>query len=189
MFVNILRSRFRSADLKKQATWALENVACGSVKARNNVLSNGALKPIIALIDILVNSSMLRAAVKTLSIFWCIKPSPSFEQATWALGNVAGDSGEARNSVLSDCALKPIKALTDIEATWAWGNVTGDTSEARNSILSDGALKPIKALTDIEIIDIPLMVDEFLYCTSSLESATRLRKLLSIGMNMDPYIC
>ncbi|KAK2640323.1 hypothetical protein Ddye_028118 [Dipteronia dyeriana] len=80
-FVNILRSHFRIVELKKKATWALGNVVDDSPEARNSVLSDGALKPLIALIDIGVNSSMSRAAVKTLSNFCCVKPPPPpFEQ-------------------------------------------------------------------------------------------------------------
>ncbi|KAK3199483.1 hypothetical protein Dsin_022898 [Dipteronia sinensis] len=79
-FVNIIRSRFRSDDLKEQAIWALGNVAGDSAGARDFVLNSDALQPLIALINFALNSSMSRAAVRTLSIFCCGKPPPSFEQ-------------------------------------------------------------------------------------------------------------
>ncbi|KAK2640334.1 hypothetical protein Ddye_028129 [Dipteronia dyeriana] len=80
MFANILRSRARSADLKEQAIWALGNVSGDSAEARDSVLISDALNPLIALVDFGVNSSMSRAAVRTLSILCCVKPPPPFEQ-------------------------------------------------------------------------------------------------------------
>jgi len=67
IFVELLSSPV--ADVKEQAVWALGNIAGDSPPCRDYVLREGALRPLLAILNEHHKLSMLRNATWTLSNF------------------------------------------------------------------------------------------------------------------------
>jgi len=106
----------RYTKLQFEATWALTNIASGTVEHTSHVIRNGAIPILIGL---------LRSP--------CIEVC---DQAVWALGNIAGDSPQCRNLVLDShilqnlvpfcrpCDLNDVKKLAFLRnATWLLSNL------------------------------------------------------------------
>jgi importin subunit alpha-1 len=136
IFITLLRSP--AADVREQAVWALGNIAGDSPRCRDYVLREGALQPLIAILNESQNKiTMLRNATWTLSNF-CRGKNP---QPDWQL---------VFNRLLSNAQIAPAlpvlskliyahdeEVLTD--ACWAI------------SYLSDGANEKIQAVIEAGI--------------------------------------
>ncbi len=67
VFIQLLSSP--SIDVREQAVWALGNIAGDSPVCRDEVLRNGALQPLLAILAEQSKLSMVRNATWTLSNF------------------------------------------------------------------------------------------------------------------------
>jgi len=75
-------------DLQYEACWALTNIASGTTEQTRVVVEHGAVESFVGL---------LRCAARAVA-----------EQAVWGLGNIAGDSPEFRDAVLSANAMQEL---------------------------------------------------------------------------------
>jgi importin subunit alpha-1 len=84
VFIELLSSPV--LDVREQAVWALGNIAGDSPKCRDYVLQQGALKPLLSLLNEPHKMSMLRNATWTLSNFCRGKnPQPEWELVSFFL--------------------------------------------------------------------------------------------------------
>ncbi|CAG8583548.1 6414_t:CDS:2, partial [Paraglomus brasilianum] len=67
VFVELLSSSNSTPDVREQAVWALGNIAGDNPRCRDYVLQQGALKPLLAILNDAAKLSMLRNATWTLS--------------------------------------------------------------------------------------------------------------------------
>lgn len=78
VFIELLSSPV--LDVREQAVWALGNIAGDSPKCRDYVLQQGALRPLLSLLNEPHKMSMLRNATWTLSNFCRGKnPQPDWD--------------------------------------------------------------------------------------------------------------
>lgn len=86
---NLSREDF--PQLQFESAWCITNIACGEHKFAQNLLDHGAIEALIKLLG-----------CKSLEVI---------EQATWALGNLAGDNVNIRNIIIARGAIDPISNL------------------------------------------------------------------------------
>jgi len=112
-------------DVRLQGAWALGNIAGDSPTTRDFVLSNGAMPPLLKLLQECTTVSMTRNAVWTLSNFCRGKPPPPFEIVSTSL------------PVLASLLWSPdAEVLTD--ACWALSYLSDGTDEQVQAVLDAG---------------------------------------------------
>ncbi|AQK90333.1 Importin subunit alpha [Zea mays] len=139
----------------------------------------------------LQNTQLLRMATRLTSyrslIFLCLLENSSTlvaEQCAWAIGNVAGEGAELRNTLLAQGALWPLarlmlsnKGSTTRTAAWALSNlIKGPDSKAANELIGiDGILNAI--IRNLEKADEELVTEVawvVVYLSALSEKATSL---------------
>ncbi|SCV67092.1 BQ2448_5738 [Microbotryum intermedium] len=127
VFIELLSSNI--LDVREQAVWALGNIAGDSPKCRDYVLEQGALRPLLALLNEPHKMSMLRNATWTLSNFCRGKnPQPQWELISPAL------------SILT----KLIYSLDDevlIDACWAISYLSDGSSDKIQAVIESGVVR------------------------------------------------
>ena len=138
-----------------QAVWALGNIAGDSPECRDLVLSEGALQPLLKLLEPSAKQSMLRNATWTLSNLCRGKPQPAWHVVSPALPVVA----------------KLLSSSTDDEvlADGCWVL----------SYLTDGPNEKIQALLDTGERPLSLFTQKHQAVSSLLEAAEGFAPLLS----------
>eukprot|EP00301_Raphidiophrys_heterophryoidea_P025238 c8426_g1_i1.p1 GENE.c8426_g1_i1~~c8426_g1_i1.p1 ORF type:complete len:552 (-),score=126.92 c8426_g1_i1:1835-3490(-) len=140
-FIQLLAST--NHDVREQAVWALGNIAGDSAECRDLVLGQGALLPLLHLLNESTKISMLRNATWTLSNFCRGKPQPDFSVVIDALPTLARLVYSNDEEVLTD-------------ACWAL------------SYLSDGPNDKIQAVIDSGVC--PRLVELLMHTISSVQT-------------------
>ncbi|KAI9619708.1 hypothetical protein H4Q26_014090 [Puccinia striiformis f. sp. tritici PST-130] len=127
IFIELLSSQV--LDVREQAVWALGNIAGDSPACRDYVLDQGALAPLLALLNENHKLSMLRNATWTLSNFCRGKnPQPNWELISPAL------------SVLT----KLIYSMDDevlIDACWAISYLSDGSNDKIQTVIESGVVR------------------------------------------------
>ena len=124
IFVSLLGSA--SDDVREQAVWALGNIAGDSPEYRDLVLSEGALQPLLKLLEPSAKQSMLRNATWTLSNLCRGKPQPAWHVVSPALPVVAKLlSSSTDDEVLAD-------------GCWALSYLADGSNEKIQAVLDTG---------------------------------------------------
>ncbi|KAK8954026.1 hypothetical protein KSP39_PZI002665 [Platanthera zijinensis] len=122
-FVQLLSSTID--DVREQAVWALGNVAGDSANCRDFVLQNGAIYPLLALLNEGSKISMLRNAAWTLSNFCRGKPPAPFEQTKAALPVLQRLIHSTDEEILTD-------------ACWALSYLSDGTNDRIQAVIEAG---------------------------------------------------
>lgn len=132
IFVELLSSPV--ADVKEQAVWALGNIAGDSPPCRDYVLREGALRPLLAILNEHHKLSMLRNATWTLSNFCRGKnPQPDWSLIAPALPVLA----------------KLIYSIDDevlIDACWAISYLSDGSNEKIQAVIESGVCRRLVEL-------------------------------------------
>ncbi|KAK9215249.1 hypothetical protein WN944_007253 [Citrus x changshan-huyou] len=131
IFVKLLVSP--SDDVRKQAVWALGNVAGDSSGCRDLVLGEGALIPLLAELNEHAKLSMLRIAARTLSNLCKGKPEPPFDQVRPALPALAQLIHLDDEEVLSD-------------ACWTLSYLSDGTNDKIQAVIEVGVCRRLVEL-------------------------------------------
>ncbi|KAL8226992.1 hypothetical protein R6Q57_016824 [Mikania cordata] len=131
IFVKLLASP--SDDVREQAVWALGNVAGDSPRCRDLVLSQGALRPLLAQLNEHAKLSMLRNATWTLSNFCRGKPQPPFEETRPALPALERLVHSNDEEVLTD-------------ACWALSYLSDGTNDKIQAVIEAGVCRRLVEL-------------------------------------------
>ncbi|KAG8479316.1 hypothetical protein CXB51_029787 [Gossypium anomalum] len=115
-FVELLGSP--SDSVRKEAVWALANIADDSLRCRDLVLGHSALLPLLALLNEHAELSMLKIATRTLLVF-C---KPPFYQAKLVLSTLARLTHSNDEQVLTN-------------ACWALSHLFDGTNEKIQAII------------------------------------------------------
>lgn len=122
-------------NVVEQAAWALGNIAGDGSELRDNVLSNGVLKPLLALVD-------LPNATDTF-----------IQNTTWTLSNLCRNKNpptdlkhvhEILPTLVRLLSHKDRQVKTD--ACWAMSYLTDGTNDRIDVVLKHGSLTPLVAL-------------------------------------------
>lgn len=112
-------------ELLFEACWALTNISAGNSQQTLEVVKEGAVPILVALLSL------------GQSEYGHVR-----EQAIWALGNIAGESADCRDFVLSNEILARLLPLIEITtsitflrvASWAMSNLCGSTPQCATEI-------------------------------------------------------
>lgn len=154
IFIELLSSPV--LDVREQAVWALGNIAGDSPGCRDYVLKQGALRPLLALLNENHKLSMLRNATWTLSNF-CRGKNP---QPDWNLvsqvGSLGNDQSAFVDSILFlvsfDAQVSPalgvltklIYSMDDevlIDACWAVSYLSDGANEKIQGVIESGVCR------------------------------------------------
>jgi len=126
LFVQLLASP--NDDVREQAVWALGNIAGDSHQCRDYVLSYGAMRPLLGLLNDSCKLSMMRNATWTLSNFCRGKPQPAFELVSPALPTLARLIYSHDEEVLTD-------------ACWALSYLSDGTNDKIQAVIEAGVCR------------------------------------------------
>ncbi|PIA15327.1 importin subunit alpha-2 [Coemansia reversa NRRL 1564] len=132
LFIQLLGNE--NLDVREQAVWALGNIAGDSPKCRDYVLSEGALEPLLKLLNENHKLSMLRNATWTLSNFCRGKnPQPSWESIAPALPVLGKLVYAADDEILTD-------------ACWAISYLSDGTNDKIQAVIESGVCRRLVEL-------------------------------------------
>lgn len=140
-------------DVREQAVWALGNIAGDSPKCRDYVLQQGALRPLLALLNEHHKISMVRNATWTLSNFCRGKnPQPSWELVssdTWHGDRTLADACSMQISPALSVLTKLVFSLDDevlIDACWALSYLSDGSNDKIQAVIESGVVRRLVEL-------------------------------------------